>query len=118
MNLFEALEVYAASIEARDFSRKKRKALAKTGAAMPGGRYPIENTEDLGNAEHAIGRTPPSGRAAVKRHIRQRAKALHVKLSSKWQASGKKKLKADSITNPSSFRQPSDMGPSSAMNPE
>lgn len=64
----------------RKFSRKKRKKDAASGAAMPGGRYPIENAEDLKNAQRAIGRTPPSGRAAVRAHIRKRAKALGISL--------------------------------------
>jgi hypothetical protein len=33
-------------------------AAAKSGAAMPDGSYPIENTKDLENAIQAIGRAP------------------------------------------------------------
>lgn len=62
----------------RFISRSKRKKDAKKGVAMPGGRYPIENAKDLKNAKRAIGRTPPSGRAAVRAHIRKRAKALGI----------------------------------------
>lgn len=69
-------------IKARDFSQSRRKKLAKSGAAMPGGRYPIVNREDLKNAEQAIGRTSPSGRAAVRKHIHERAKALGVSVDS------------------------------------
>jgi hypothetical protein len=61
-----------------DFTTKQRKHLAKTGAAMKGGRYPIRNAQDLANAKQAVGRTPPSGRPAVKAHIRERAKALGI----------------------------------------
>ena len=59
-----------------DFTTKQRKHLASTGAAMKGGRYPIRNAQDLANAKQAIGRTPPSGRSAVKAHIRKRAMDL------------------------------------------
>lgn len=63
-------------IKAREFSTKKRKQLAKSGAAMPGGRYPIENTTDLANAKKDYYRTGKS--PSVKRHIQKRAKALGV----------------------------------------
>ena len=51
-----------------------RRAAAASGKAMPGGRYPIRNLEDLKNAKQAIGRssTPEATRA----FINKRAKAL------------------------------------------
>ncbi len=57
-----------------DFSEKQRARLAKSGAAMPGGGFPIRNAEDLHHAMEAIGRAkdPDAARA----HIRERAKAL------------------------------------------
>ncbi len=58
----------------REFSDEKRKELARTGAAMPGGGYPIENVEDLKNAIRAIGRA--KNPAETKRHIISRARAL------------------------------------------
>lgn len=58
------------------FSPQQRQSLAKTGAAMPGGRYPIRNATDLKHAEMAIGRTPPSGRPAVEAHIAERRREL------------------------------------------
>jgi hypothetical protein len=61
-------------MEARDFSQGQRKKLAKTGAAMPGGGFPISNTQDLANAKRAIGRA--KNPAAARRHINERAKAL------------------------------------------
>jgi hypothetical protein len=64
------------TIMKRDFSDKQRKKDAKSGAAMPGGGFPIENTRDLHNAVRAIGRA--KNPAAAKAHIRQRAKALGV----------------------------------------
>lgn len=74
---FEELE----GESARDFSTEKRKSMAKEGTAMPDGSFPIANKEDLNNARRAIGRAPASKRAAVKAHIRKRAKALGVDLS-------------------------------------
>lgn len=53
-----------------------RDALAKKGQAMPGGRYPIANRDDLSNAIRAVGRTDPSKRGAVKAFIKKRAAAL------------------------------------------
>lgn len=64
----------ACDMKARDFSQSRRKKLAKTGAAMPGGGYPIVNKEDLANAKQAIGRA--KNRSATIKHINERAKAL------------------------------------------
>lgn len=58
----------------RDFSEEERQRLAKSGAAMPDGSFPIVTTEDLDNAIRAIGRA--SDPAAAKRHIIKRARAL------------------------------------------
>jgi len=69
-------------MEARNFSEKRRKKLAKSGKALPGGGFPIVNKEDLGNARQAIGRA--KNPSAARAHIRERAKALGVKLPSKW----------------------------------
>ncbi|MDE1971399.1 MAG: hypothetical protein KGI50_07540 [Patescibacteria group bacterium] len=61
------------SLQARDFSRKKRKALAKKGYAMADGSYPIVTSGDLENAVQAYGRSPDQ---ATKNHIIKRAHAL------------------------------------------
>jgi hypothetical protein len=82
MQLADSISLYAAAeIAARDFSEKKRKKLAKTGAALPGGGFPIVNKQDLKNAERAIGRA--KNPAAAKAHIAKRAKALGVSVSAK-----------------------------------
>lgn len=57
-----------------DFNTAERAKLAKEGAAMPDGSFPIRNEADLMNAIHAIGRA--NNPDAVKAHIRARAKAL------------------------------------------
>ena len=71
-------------MSAREFSQGRRKKLAKTGAAMPGGGFPIVTKEDLGNARQAIGRA--KNQSAARAHIRKRAKALGVKLPSTWKS--------------------------------
>lgn len=58
----------------RDFSEEERARLAKSGAALPDGSFPIVTTEDLDNAIRAIGRA--SNPAAAKAHIIKRARAL------------------------------------------
>src|SRR5580704_3745905 len=103
MRLADALQLQA-EIEAREFSQSQRKKLAKSGDALPGGGFPIVNKQDLSNAERAIGRA--KNPTAAKSHIRQRAKALGVKLSSKW----KKPISAGDISNPSYFGPNTDMG--------
>ncbi len=60
-----------------DFTSSQRNRLAKTGAAMPDGSFPIRNGEDLDNAIKAVGRA--SDPAAAKRHIIKRARALQMK---------------------------------------
>lgn len=59
----------------RKWSAEERKEAEKKGWAMPGGRYPIENTTDLEDAIHAVGRGKGS-HAAIRAHIISRAKAL------------------------------------------
>src|SRR5579859_196657 len=58
----------------RDFTGKQREKLAKSGAALPDGSFPIENKGDLENAVQAIGRAKDPTKA--KAHIKSRAKAL------------------------------------------
>jgi hypothetical protein len=60
---------------------EKRNRAEKSGAAMPGGRYPIENVQDLQKAIKAVGRAggkdgTESDRNAVRKHIIARAKAI------------------------------------------
>jgi hypothetical protein len=57
-------------------SRQMREKLASEGKALPDGSYPIRNEEDLKNAIQAYGRSKPGKRAAVRRHIIKKARAL------------------------------------------
>lgn len=61
-----------------DYSAEQRRKAASKGQAMPGGRFPVKNRADLENAIHAVGRAKggEAGRAAVRRYIIRRAKAL------------------------------------------
>lgn len=61
-------------IEKKDYSSDQRKKMSQSGEAMPDGSYPIANKADLSNAVQAYGRA--SNKAAVKRHIIKRARAL------------------------------------------
>jgi hypothetical protein len=83
-------------ITKRTFSAEQRRQAAASGAAMPGGRYPIENAEDLHNAIHAIGRGKGS-HEAIRQHIIRRAKALGLtsELPEDWTMSSKKTSEAD-----------------------
>lgn len=67
-------------------SRRVRERLAKEGKAMPDGSFPIRNVNDLKNAIQAHGRAKPGARAAVKKHIMRRAKALKKQdlIPAKW----------------------------------
>lgn len=58
----------------RAFSPEKRRDLAKSGMALPDGSFPIVTEEDLKNAIMAFGRA--KSKAAAKRHIMKRARAL------------------------------------------
>ena len=60
--------------QAKDFSQDKRDELAKKGYALPDGSFPIEDTGDLRNALHALGRAKDIAKA--KAHIKKRAAAL------------------------------------------
>ena len=71
----------------RTFTAEERQAAAASGAAMPGGRYPISNRSDLENAIHAVGRGKGS-HAAIRTHIISRARALDATslLPEDWKA--------------------------------
>ncbi len=60
-----------------DFTQAERNSLAKRGAAMPDGSFPIRNAQDLENAIHLVGRA--KNPAAAKAHIIKRARALMLK---------------------------------------
>lgn len=59
------------------FTEAERRRLAREGAAMPDGSFPIRNRMDLQHAIRAVGRAKDP--AAAKRHIIKRARALMLK---------------------------------------
>jgi len=76
-------------------TQEKRDKAEKSGHAMKGGRYPIANAEDLGNAIQAVGRAGGKGgtskdRDAVRRHIIAQAKRLGLesKIPDTWKSDG------------------------------
>lgn len=62
--------------EFRVYDAAARKRMAKSGAALPDGSFPIANCQDAKNARQAIGRTPASNRGRVRSHIEKRESAL------------------------------------------
>lgn len=83
-----------ADITKRTFSAEQRRQAAASGAAMPGGRYPIENGEDLHNALILFRSGHGKGsREAIRQHIMRRAKALGLtsQLPEDWNMSSKNK---------------------------
>jgi hypothetical protein len=61
------------------FSVEERRRYARQGIAMEDGSFPIPDRESLQDAIHAVGRARPNTpqhRAAVRRHIIGRARAL------------------------------------------
>jgi hypothetical protein len=71
-------------------SRQMREKLAAQGKALPDGSYPIRNVEELKNAIQAYGRSKPSKRAAVRRHIIKKARGLGKSelVPEKWKTAG------------------------------
>jgi hypothetical protein len=73
-------------------SAEKRHRAESKHQAMPGGRFPIENRADLLKAIKAVGRAKggEAGRAAVRRYIAKRAKALGLTslLPDSWNSDG------------------------------
>jgi hypothetical protein len=71
-------------------SKSTREKLAKQGRALPDGSYPIRNVEELKDAIQAYGRSKPGKRAAVRRHIMKRARALGKAdlIPEKWKSTG------------------------------
>lgn len=71
-----------------DISTAQRDAAVSKHEAMPGGRFPIRNRQDLANAIRAVGRAKAEDRPAVRRFIMRRAKALGAQVPSSWAADG------------------------------
>jgi cation transport regulator ChaB len=81
----------------RTYSTEQREKYAKEGVAMKDGSFPIPDKEALHDAIQAYGRA--GNKAAAKRHIIRRAKALGASdmLPEKWGAGKTKKLVYDAM---------------------
>lgn len=77
-------------ITKRDWSQAQRDDAESSGAAMPGGRYPITDRASLEDAIHAVGRGKGS-HAEIRAHIISRARALGATdaLPDDWNVSDK-----------------------------
>lgn len=53
-----------------------RRQMAKKGQAMPGGRFPIKDREDLRKAIRLAGHAKHASQSAVRAYIKRRAAAL------------------------------------------
>lgn len=60
----------------KDYPAAKRRDLAKTGAALPDGSFPIVDCADAADAIRSIGRADPAKRSRAEGHIRKRVRAL------------------------------------------
>ena len=71
------------------YSAEDKRRMAANGHAMPDESYPIEDSEDLDNAIHAVGRGG-SDHDAIRRHIMKRAAALGLssRIPDGWNADG------------------------------
>lgn len=86
------LAIYGPEIDMAPSQAERDRAESKN-QAMPGGRFPIRNTDDLAKAIRAVGRAKPNTeeeRAKVRRFIIKRAKALGAAnmLPDNWKADG------------------------------
>ena len=86
-----------AEVEKREFTTAERETAAESGAAMSDGSYPIKTVKDLKNAIQASGRA--KNPAAVKAHIKLRAKALGKEdlIPDNWKAVEADVEKADDL---------------------
>lgn len=95
----KAITALSSALGKVDLSTDGRKAEAKTGTAMKDGSYPIDDKKSLKDAVDAFGRA--KNKAATKRHIVQRAKALKLTdlLPADWPGSTQKADKAFAVTD-------------------
>jgi hypothetical protein len=84
----EAFEKFAhADITKRYFSTEEREEAEEKGHAMPGGKYPIENEEDLDNAIKLAGHGS-APESSIHEHIKKRARELGLshKIPDTWKS--------------------------------
>lgn len=72
------------------YHKADRDAMAKSGAAMPDGSYPIADQDDLHKSIHAVGRGRHASHDAIRRHILARADVLGLSslIPEDWESDG------------------------------
>ena len=72
------------------YSQSDRDRMAKSGAAMADGSYPIADADDLHKAIHAVGRGRHASHDAIRRHIVARAEVLRLSsvIPEDWDSDG------------------------------
>ena len=72
------------------YHQSDRGRMAKSGAAMADGSYPIADEDDLHKAIHAVGRGRHSSHDAIRRHLIARAEALRLSsaIPKDWESDG------------------------------
>ena len=103
-----------APVEARDFTEKRRKQDAAKGDALPGGKLPVEDEQDLENAEHLKGKVKGVPKAEVDSYMRKKEEEFGHKHSSapgrepnfKEGASGLDQIQQ--VTDPNNVQSPGD----------
>jgi hypothetical protein len=73
-----------------DFNAEQTRDMARSGAAMHDGSYPIPDADHLTKAIRAVGRGTNNSHAAIRKHIISRAKTLGLssKIPDDWGADG------------------------------
>ena len=71
-----AIDNLTLKLAAASISTEQREKWRRQGVSMPDGSYPIPNVDFLKRAIQSFGRAPDSAKAAVKAHIKSRARAL------------------------------------------
>ncbi len=72
------------------YTQSDRDRMARSGAAMLDGSYPIADEDDLHKAMHAVGRGRHASHDAIRRHIIARAQALRLSsaIPEDWESDG------------------------------
>lgn len=88
-------------LNADKYKQDDRDKMAKSGAAMPDGSYPIADEQDLDNAIHAVGRGG-ADHNAIRKHVIKRADALGLssKIPDNWNSDGSLKTSPDDSIDP------------------
>jgi hypothetical protein len=60
----------------KDYPAETRRRMARSGAALPDGSFPIADCKDASDAIRSIGRAAPGKRDRARAHIRKRVRSL------------------------------------------